>query len=126
MTPIISDPYESVDPDQKARISADVSIADKNLIKCVHPDRGILQLAVNNLIFALSNDLRNLGLSFYTPEATTTLELLVRRRTSIDTSKEELLRYVRRGATECGERTAHAKAKQPDTKGKAVERRGRE
>lgn len=88
--PLISNPYKDLKPCELRRLSADVSRFDKHLIQSIHPERGILQLIVNNAIAAIANDIRAANITSYTPENATAVEEFVRRRAASAVAREGL------------------------------------
>ena len=65
---------------------------DKSLLMAIRPVKGTAQAAVNNLILHLCNDLRELGITNYHPNADELLCILTERRALTDDQCERLRR----------------------------------
>ena len=80
---IIHNPYPiPTDEDDKAstRFQTYISVEDKLLLMSLRPIRGTSQAVINHLIKNLCNELRELKLNFYRPDADDILAILVERR----------------------------------------------
>lgn len=62
-----------------SRLSADIPAKDKNLIKGVCPKRGILNQITQNFFDSICQNLRNNGITYYSPEHEQYLVELVNR-----------------------------------------------
>lgn len=75
-------PYGPMDANGAAllsRMSADIPAVDKNLIKGVCPKKGILNQLVQNIFHSLVTNLRNNGITYYSPAHESYLVALVIR-----------------------------------------------
>ncbi len=79
--PTPKSPYDNIPEDQRIKLQAMVPECDKFLIQSVFPQRGILLFAVESFIYALANDLRKHGLTYYSPDNADALISLIRQRT---------------------------------------------
>lgn len=80
---MIANPYPiptSDDDKATTRFQTYLSAEDKGLLFGIRPIRGTIQAVVNNLIRNLCNDLRDLELTSYHPDADSILAILIERR----------------------------------------------
>ena len=71
-----------------SRLSADISVQDKNLIKHVCPKKGILNQITQNLFASIAKHLRQNGITYYSPEHEAYLVRLISRGCSTIESAE--------------------------------------
>ena len=84
-------PTDSDDQDAR-RFQSYISAEDKALLTSLRPVKGTAQAIVNNLILNLCHDLRDLGVTFYRPDADDILTILCERRPLTD---EQIVRIRR-------------------------------
>jgi hypothetical protein len=86
-------PLPSNDDDQDARrFQSYISAEDKALLTSLRPVKGTAQAIINNLILNFCHDLRDLGITFYRPDADDILTVLCERRPLSD---EQIVRLRR-------------------------------
>lgn len=96
---MIHNPYPtptSEDDKQACRFQTYLSGEDKGLLSSIRPIRGTPQAVINHLIKNLCDDLRELGINSYRPDADDIFAILVERR---DLTEGQL---VRLGCTTIG------------------------
>jgi hypothetical protein len=92
---MLKNPYLTPeDPGQQnaLRFATYLSGEDKTLLMSIRPMRGTAQAVVNNLIRNICNDLRDLGITGYHPDADDILAILVESRHLTDSQIERLRR----------------------------------
>src|SRR5215831_14445820 len=86
-------PYPTNEDDKDARrMQSYISAEDKALLTSLRPVKGTAQAIVNNLINNICHDLRDLGVTFYRPDADDILRVLCERRPLTD---EQIVRLRR-------------------------------
>lgn len=87
------------DDKQACRFATYIDAGDRALLMSLRAVRGTAQAAVNNLILNLCNDLRDLNLTSYRPDADDILSILVERRPLTDDQLNRLRRTTLGTAT---------------------------
>jgi hypothetical protein len=80
-----------------SRLSADISYEDKNLIKLVCPKRGILNQITQLFFSSICNELKQNGITHYSPDNEQRFVELILRRTTIKLTRKVNKRNVDRG-----------------------------
>lgn len=78
-------PYAQIDDVLCTRIQTDVSIEDKNLIRSVYPEHGIITLIINTSVHGLAEALRRRGITHYTSEGINEFKRIFNRLANFDT-----------------------------------------
>lgn len=65
-----------------SRLSADIPYADKDLIKLVCPKRGILNQLTQLFFSSVCEEMKQSGLTYYSPENEQAFIAIIRRRTA--------------------------------------------
>ena len=84
---MLKNPYplpNNEDDKDASRFQSYISAEDKSLLTSLRPVKGTAQAIVNNLILNLCHDLRDLGVTFYRPDADDILAVLCERRVLTD------------------------------------------
>lgn len=94
-------PYAHLDPVRDlSRLSADISYADKALIKNICPKRGILNQIAQNVYSSICNNLRNHGITHYSPQHELQfIELVTRGCTALESFQPRPWEYGLRPVT---------------------------
>ena len=96
--PHLKRPYhiKGLDPDKHmSRLSADIFVSDKKLIKLISPCMGLLQQMTQLFFASVANELRERNITYYTPENESRLINIIRRRTATLANRQTLARDVR-------------------------------
>lgn len=114
--------HDNVDQDA-LRFQTYLNGPDKALLMGIRPIKGTAQTVINHLIKNLCNDLRDLGINSYRPDADDIFTILVERRALTDDQVERLRRTTvgtdqqiptglqqHRGGTKVRKRTANPSA----------------
>jgi hypothetical protein len=92
---LLKNPYplpNNEDDKDASRFQSYISAEDKSLLSSLRPVKGTAQAIVNHLILNLCHDLRDLGITFYRPDADDILAILCERRPLTD---EQIVRLRR-------------------------------
>jgi hypothetical protein len=84
---ILPNPYEGLNAEQRAvllsRLSADISYEDKTYLKRIFPARGLFNRITQIFIHSIVEELKQNGITTYTPENADTARRIIARRCTV-------------------------------------------